>query len=114
MPRTFSRGTRFDATTLLAIHDRWLTSDQVELFDRVMRTRLCPEPEIEEIDVLQQLLELMELMQNLRRFILAHVSSTSIIAGFETNEMLLVRGWILEAFNVTSGLISDLGGPTIV
>lgn len=84
MPRTFSRGSRFDAGKLLRIHDLHLDAREQLVFDQFMRVRLCPEEGLEEQD-LSQLIE--DIKTAIQRFV-------DILRFLDSLNWFLASSWI--------------------
>jgi len=62
MPRTFSRGTKFDASKLFEIFDRYLTTPQADLFRNQAIIRFCPVEGLIELDILDTIFQIRRLL----------------------------------------------------
>ena len=81
MPRTFSRGVKFDARKVFTIVDAYLTPDQQDLFVEEARFRYCTEAPLEEFDpsvILDALRTLRDILRGAELFLSTGLVTESI------------------------------------
>jgi len=96
MPRTFSRGDKITAAKVFEFI-QYIPVDQTEDFVREIRVLFCPEPPLDEQEIIEPLLDILQSLTGLR----AHIEDVHTDFGLH-----LVRRWITPARDVTSDLLA--------
>jgi hypothetical protein len=108
MPRTFSRGSPFTSIKLFDFFD-YLSVREAEFFVEEARVRFCPEPPLEEQDIMEIIDNLMDI-DRLLRGLLSHNIQThsSQIEANGTFVFLHNDGYINPAVKILTPLITRL------
>ncbi len=108
MPRTFSRGQRFTANKLFVLL-QYLTDAENEEYVRQARILWCPEPPLEEQEIIKPILDMMQKMLTLNQHLFEFHTDT-VTEDFRVHEQYFnLRLEMLDHVEFISASFSEQG-----